>query len=203
MRVLISCESSGTVREAFRKLGHDAWSCDILPADDNSPYHYTGDCINVIKQGWHLIIGHPPCTALAVSGNSTYAYGMPKHQKRLDSIKWTEDLWQLMCANASYVCMENPVGVLSTQSNIKTKPQYIQPYQFGHAESKKTGLWLHNLPKLKDSNNVKNEFDSLPKAQQQRLHYLPPSPDRWKIRSKTYQGIADAMADQWGGLNNG
>ena len=194
MRVLILCESSGTVREAFRSLGHDAWSSDILPADDGSPKHIQGDCVDVLEANelWNLIIMHPPCTALAVSGNATYAKGMPKHHKRLESIEWTTKLWKLATNICNHVCMENPVGVLPFKPT-----QYVQPWMFGHPESKKTGLWLHGLPKLEDTDNVKEVYDSLPRREQMRLHYLPPSADRWKIRSKTFQGLANAMAVQY------
>ncbi len=194
MRVLVACESSGTVREAFRAQGHEAWSCDLLPADDGSEYHLQGDCKDAILwRKWDLIIMHPPCTALAVSGNAWYGKGMPKHAYRLDAIEWTTKLWELATSVCDKVCMENPVGVLP----FKPK-QYVQPWMFGHPESKKTGLWLHNLPKLVDTNNVKEQYDALPRNERMRLHYLPPSKDRWKIRSKTFQGIADAMANQWG-----
>lgn len=193
MKVLIACEYSGKVREAFRALGHDAYSCDLLPADDDSQYHYTGDCWSVIAEGWDLIIMHPPCTALAVSGNAHYGTGMAKNAMRHEAIEWTLSLFEHAKKHADKVAFENPVGVLPIKPT-----QYVQPWQFGHPESKKTGLWLHNLPTLVSTNNVKELFDSLPKNQQQRLHYLPPSKDRWKIRSETFQGIADAMAAQWG-----
>jgi len=204
MMGIVLCETSQTVANAFRKRGHAVYTVDILPSDIDSDYHFIGDCIDVVsRRKWDFIIGHPPCTTLSVSGNSTYAEGMPKHQLRLDGIKWTQDLWFLMKKQLSdhpksFCVLENPVGVLSTQSTIDVKPQYIQPYQFGHPESKKTGLWLYNVPPLKDTKNVKAEFDKLPKKQQQRLHWLPPSEDRWKIRSKTFKGIAKAMAQQWG-----
>jgi hypothetical protein len=196
MRVLIACEYSGTVREAFRRRGHDAWSCDLLQSDDNSPYHIQGDCIPVIKQGWDIIIMHPPCTALAVSGNAHYGTGMAKHNERLNSIQWTIKLFELAKQHAAGgVAMENPVGVLPIKAT-----QYIQPYMFGHTEQKKTGLWLHGLPPLIETNNVYNAMMLLPRKQRERLHFLSPTLDRWKIRSTTYQGIADAMAAQWGEL---
>jgi hypothetical protein len=194
MKVLIACESSGTVREAFRKRGHDAWSNDLLPADDGSEYHIQGCATGAIRsQAWDLIIMHPPCTALAVSGNHVYAKGKEKHSERLRSIEWTTRLFETAKSVCDRVCMENPVGVLPFKPT-----QYVQPWMFGHAESKKTGLWLHGLPALTPTDNVKEKFDSLPVSEQQRLYLLPPSKDRWKIRSKTFQGIADAMADQWG-----
>ena len=185
MKVLVACEYSGKVREAFRAKGHDTWSNDLLPADDISPHHIQGDCIEVIKRGWDLIIMHPPCTALAVSGNRWYGKGMPKHAERIESIEWTIALWELAKQHAPKVAMENPVGVLPI------KPaQYIQPWQFGHGETKKTGLWLHNLPPLEPTDVVD--------GREARIHRLPPSEDRWKIRSETFPGIALAMADQWG-----
>ena len=185
MNVLVACESSGTVREAFRALGHDAFSCDLLPADDDSEYHYQDDCWEAMEYiDWDLIIMHPPCTALCVSGNRHYGYGKHKHQQRLDSIVWTMKLWTHACLSARHVCMENPIGVLPLPG-----AQVIQPWQYGHGETKATCLWLHNLPSLEPTNIVSGRDD--------RIHKLPPSPDRWKIRSKTYQGIADAMAAQW------
>ena len=185
MNVLLGCEFSGKVREAFRKLGHDVTSCDLLPSDDNSPNHIQGDVIDVIKsRRWDLIIIHPPCTALAVSGNRWYGRGMPKHQERIDSIEWTMALWEEAKKYAPMVAMENPVGVLPMKAS-----QYIQPWQFGHGETKKTGLWLHNLPDLVPTDVVE--------GREQRIWKLPPSADRWKIRSETYQGIADALAAQY------
>lgn len=185
MKVLVACEYSGKVREAFRKLGHDAWSCDLLPADDGSEFHIQGDCVPVIMRGWDLIIMHPPCTALCVSGNRWYGRGMPKHQERIDSIAWTTGLFELAKQHAKSVAMENPVGVLPMKAT-----QYIQPWQFGHGETKNTGLWLHNLKPLEPTDIVE--------GRENRIHKMPPSADRWKIRSETYQGIAAAMANQWG-----
>ena len=197
MRVLVACEYSGKVREAFRKLGHSAWSNDLLPSDDNSQFHIQGDCEEVIKLGWDLIVAHPPCTALTVAGNSTYGEGQRKYAERLESAQWTRELWELCKLNAAAVCFENPVGVLPRLGGMP-KPSYVQPYQFGHLEQKKTGLFLHNLPALQETDNVYQAMMLLPKRERERLHYLPPSPDRWKVRSETYQGIADAMAAQWG-----
>jgi hypothetical protein len=193
MRVLIACEYSGKVREAFRRRGHEAYSCDLLESDDNSPHHYRGDCWEVIDLGWDLIVMHPPCTALAVSGNAHYGTNMKRHGERLRAIDWTLSLYAHAKENAPRVAMENPVGVLPIKAS-----QYVQPYQFGHPESKKTGFWLHNLPQLIVTDDVEDLWRTLPKKEAQRIHMLPPSADRWKIRSETYQGIADAMADQWG-----
>lgn len=186
MKVLVACEYSGVVRDAFITRGHDAISCDLLPTDKPGP-HYQGDVLDIIKHGWDLIIAHPPCTALAVSGNRWYGNGMPKSQDRADSISWTMKLWDSIKIYSDRACMENPVGVLLIKPT-----QYIQPWQFGHGETKKTGLWLHNLPKLEPTNIVE--------GREQRIWKLPPSKDRWKIRSTTYQGIAQAMAEQWGKL---
>ena len=199
MNILVAYESSGTVREAFRKAGHNAWSCDLQPADDGSNYHFQGDVEEwisdpVIKR-WDLIIMHPPCTALCVSGNAHYGTGKPKHQQRIDAIEYTLRMFELAKANADRVCMENPVGVLPIKAS-----QYIQPFEHGHAESKKTGLWLHNLPCLRPTRLMYKPacgyWDNQTPSGQNKLG---PSPDRWKVRSKTYSGIAQAIADQWGG----
>tara|TARA_R110000765_G_scaffold400900_1_gene496109 strand:+ start:269 stop:916 length:648 start_codon:yes stop_codon:yes gene_type:complete len=199
LKVLVACEYSGRVRQAFRDLGHDAWSCDLLPADDGSEFHIQGDAMDMLNQPWDLIIAHPPCTALTVAGNSTYGEGQPKYAERLASVEWTVAFWNACKAAAPRVCMENPVGVLRRLGKMH-KPQFVQPYEFGHMEQKKTGLFLHGLFDLIPTGNVYAPMMLLPKNQRERLHYLPPSPDRWKIRSTTYQGIADAMAMQWGGL---
>jgi hypothetical protein len=139
------------------------------------------------QRHWDLIIMHPPCTALCVSGNAHYGTGKPKHRQRLEAIDYTLEMFELAKSVARYVCMENPVGVLPIKAS-----QYVQPWQFGHGECKKTGLWLHNLPRLEPTDIVE--------GREQRIWKLGPSPDRWKIRSKTYQGIADAMAQQWSRL---
>lgn len=197
MRVLIACEYSGRVRDAFIALGHDAISCDLLPTDSPGP-HIQGDCVEAITSDyWDLIIVHPPCTALTVAGNSTYGEGMAKYSERLIAVDWTVKLFELAKKHAESICMENPVGVLPRMGGLKCS-QYIQPYMFGHMEQKKTGLWLHNLPKLVETENVYAQMMLLPKNKRERLHYLPPSADRWKLRSTTYQGIADAIAAQWG-----
>jgi len=202
MNVLIAYESSGTVREAFRNLGHQAWSCDLQPADDGSKFHLTIDAKKAIQmqlagqRHWDFIIMHPPCTALAVSGNAHYGRNMRKYAQRLEAIKYTIEMFDLAKSNAKFVCMENPVGVLPIKAS-----QYIQPYEHGHSDSKKTGLWLHNLPKLEPTNVIikpeRGYWDNQTPSGQNKLG---PSPDRWKIRSKTYQGIADAMAQQWSNL---
>ena len=193
MRVLIACESSGTVRDAFIKGGYNAMSCDLLPTDVPGP-HYQGDVFDVIDAQWDLMIAHPPCTDLAVSGAAWFK------EKRMDgrqaaSISFFMKLI-MWSAYIPMVAVENPVCIMSS---IYRKPdQIIQPHMFGHTETKATCLWLKGLPKLYASNDVKEQTMALPERERMRIHYLPPSPDRWKERSKTFDGIAQAMADQWG-----
>jgi hypothetical protein len=197
LRVLIGCEYSGAVREEFRRLGHDAWSCDLLQSDDGSEFHEVRDVFEMIEsREWDIAILHPPCTALAVSGNAHYGRGMAKEHLRGESIKWTMDLWELATLCCNHVALENPVGVLS--NHIPVKPSYIQPYEFGHPESKRTGLWLHGLPALKPTQVLTKPAcgyweNQTPSGQNK----LSESKDRWKLRSKTYSGVAAAMADQW------
>ena len=194
MKVLVACEYSGIVREAFALKGHDAWSCDLLPTDQPSDKHIQGDVLEIINNDWNLIIAHPPCTHLSVSGAARWAEKVADGRQQA-AIKFVEDIWN---ANCPFIAIENPVGALSSRSKLGKATQYIQPYEFGHAEQKKTGLWLKGLPKLIPTDVI--DVSNLPDNQRQRLHYLPPSKDRWKIRSTTFQGIADAMADQWGNL---
>ena len=194
MKVLVACEYSGIVREAFALKGHNAWSCDLLPTDQPSDKHIQGDVLEIINDKWDLIIAHPPCTHLSVSGASRWAEKVADGRQQA-AIKFVEDIWE---ANCPFIAVENPVGALSTRSKLGKASQYIQPYEFGHAEQKKTGLWLKGLPKLISTDVI--DVSNLPDNKRQRLHYLPPSKDRWKIRSTTFQGIANAMADQWGNL---
>ena len=194
MKVLVACEYSGIVREAFALKGHNAWSCDLLPTDQPSDKHIQGDVLEIINDKWDLIIAHPPCTHLSVSGAARWAEKVADGRQQA-AIKFVEDIWN---ANCPFIAIENPVGALSTRSKLGKASQYIQPYEFGHAEQKKTGLWLKGLPKLIPTDVI--DVSNLPDNQRQRLHYLPPSKDRWKIRSTTFQGIANAMADQWGNL---
>ena len=195
MKVLVACEYSGIVREAFALKGHDAWSCDLLPTDQPSNKHIQGDVLEIINNDWDLIIAHPPCTHLSVSGAARWAEKVADGRQQA-AIKFVEDIWN---ANCPFIAIENPVGALSSRSKLGKATQYIQPYEFGHAEQKKTGLWLKGLPKLIPTDVI--DVSNLPDNQRQRLHYLPPSKDRWKIRSTTFQGIADAMADQWSSIN--
>ena len=195
MRVLIACEFSGTVRDAFIKQGHDAWSCDILPTDNPGP-HYQGDIFDVLGDGWDMMVAHPPCTYLANSG-VTWLKNNP--QRWLDLDAGAAFFRKLLEAPIPLRAIENPIPHKYAVERIGRKyDQLIQPYQFGHLERKATCLWLEGLPPLVHTDDVKAEMLKLPKNQQQRLHYLPPSSDRWKLRSKTYQGFADAMAEQWG-----
>ena len=192
MKVLVACEYSGTVREAFAARGHDAWSCDLLPTDIPSDKHIQGDCLEAIaSQKWDLIIGHPPCTFLTVSNSKNWAK-LQANGKQQAAIDFVLAIWDADCPR---ICIENPVGALSTRSRMGKPTQYVQPYEFGHPEQKKTGLWLKGLPKLVGTKFI--DVSGLPKKDVQRLHYLPPSKDRWKLRSKTYQGIADCMASTW------
>ena len=196
MRVLIGCEESQEVCKAFRQRGHEAYSCDLIDCSGGHPeWHIKDDIFHVVNSQWDLIILHPPCTALAVSGNRWYGKGMVKNSERLTAQKWTLELWERAKKNSMKVVLENPVGVLN---KLLGNPSYVQPWQFGHAESKKTGFWLHGVKPLKETENVFEEFKVLPKNIAQRLHYLPPSEDRAKIRSKTFPGIAKAMSEQWG-----
>lgn len=201
MRVLVACEYSGRVREAFRKRGHDAWSCDLLDSEDGSPHHLQMDVVyilgknNVYTQNpyqWDLIIAHPPCTDLAVSGARHFRAKIAdgRQQRALDFVQ------ALMDAPCKKICIENPISVIS--SKIRKPDQIIQPWMFGHPEKKSTCLWLKGLPKLAPTNDVSEDMKTLPKSVTERIHRMPPGPDRWKERSRTYQGIAKAMAEQWG-----
>lgn len=188
MRVLVACEFSGTVRRAFAKLGHDAWSCDLLPAEDNSPNHHTGDVCQFVweqRLEWDLVIAHPPCTHLAVSGARWFKHKEREQLAALEFVQWFVDCYKEGYFNR--LCIENPVSVIS--SKIRKPDQIIQPWMFGHGETKATCLWLYNLPKLIPTDVVE--------GREQKMWKLPPSEDRWKLRSKTYEGIALAMSTQW------
>ena len=177
MKILVACEYSGTVRDAFIQAGHEAMSCDLLDTDVPGP-HYKGDVINIINDGWDLMIAHPPCTHLAVSGARWFKDKQEEQKLALEFVQ------ALLNANIEKIALENPVSIIS--SRIRKPDQVIQPWMFGHGETKATCLWLKNLPKLVATNIVE--------GREQRIHKLPPTPDRWKIRSKTFEGIAKAMA---------
>ena len=171
------------MRDAFLKQGHNAISCDLLPTEQPGP-HYEGDVLDILDNGWDLMIAHPPCTHLAVSGARWFK---DKQQEQKEALNFVR---VLLDAPIKHIALENPVSVIS--SKIRKPDQIIQPWQFGHGETKKTCLWLKNLPPLQPTNIVE--------GREQRIWKLPPSKDRWKLRSITYQGIADAMAQQWSNL---
>jgi site-specific DNA-cytosine methylase len=181
MKVLVACEYSGRVRDAFISRGHDAMSCDLLPTDAPGP-HYQGDVFDVIDDGWDLMIAFPPCTHLAVSGARWFK---DKQQEQANALLFVRRLLDSLIPK---IALENPISVIS--SHIRKPDQIIQPWQYGHGETKATCLWLKNLPKLTPTNIVD--------GREARVHKMPPSADRWKLRSTTFQGIADAMAAQWG-----
>jgi hypothetical protein len=182
--VLVACEYSGVVRDAFAARGHTAVSCDLLPTDSPRGWHVQGDVLRLLDKGWDLMIAHPPCTHLAVSGARHFAAKRESgvQQEALEFVR------ALLDAPIPRIALENPVSIISSQ--IRKPDQVIQPWQFGHGETKATCLWLKGLPKLRPTNIVE--------GREPRVHHMPPSPTRWKERSRTYTGIADAMADQWG-----
>lgn len=181
MRVLVACEFSGVVRDSFIRLGHDAISCDLLPSDAKGP-HYHGDVRDILHQGWDLMVAHPPCTHLAVSGARWFKYKRYEQEEALDFVR------ELLDAPIPRIALENPVSIIS--SRIRKPDQIIQPWQFGHGEVKATCLWLKGLDKLIPTNIVS--------GREPVVHRMAPGVDRWKKRSVTYSGIADAMANQWG-----
>lgn len=181
MRVLIACEFSGVVRDAFTQRGHVAMSCDLL-ASESPGLHHQGDVRGVLHDGWDLMIAHPPCTHLAVSGARWFRDKQKEQEEALAFVRL------LLAAPIERIALENPVSIIS--SRIRKPDQIIQPWQFGHGETKATCLWLKNLPKLTPTNIVE--------GREARVHKMPPSENRWKERSRTYQGVADAMATQWG-----
>jgi len=191
MRILVACEYSGRVREAFRKLGHDAWSCDLLPSDDNSPFHIQGDVLEQLDKGWDLMVAHPPCTYLASSGLHWNKRIPGREDKTLEALEFIR---VLMEAPIEKIALENPIGRIS--SAVRKPDQIIQPWQFGEDASKSTCLWLKNLPKLEATNIIKKDRYANQTASGQ--NNLAPGINRWKLRSTTYQGIADAIATQWG-----
>lgn len=196
MRVLVACEYSGTVRDAFLRQGHDAMSCDLLPTDKPGP-HYQGSVLDIIRDGWDLMVAHPPCTYMTNSG-VTWLHKDPNRWALLDEA--ARFFCQLLSAPILRIAIENPIMHKHAKERIGgvKQTQVIQPWMFGHTEQKATCLWLKGLPALTPTNNVKQEMLKLPARERQRLHYLPPSVDRWKLRSTTYNGIAEAMAQQWG-----
>jgi len=185
-RILIGCEYSATVRDAFRARGFDAYSCDLLPTEGDPRWHIQGDLLAILGDGWDMAVFHPPCTDLAVSGARHFAAKKAdgRQEAALDFVR------ALMAAPIPYIALENPVSIISSQ--IRKPDQIIQPWQFGHGEVKATCLWLKNLPKLVPTDIVE--------GRDPRVHFMSPGPNRWKERSRTLAGIADAMADQWGAI---
>ena len=184
MRVLVGCEYSGRVRQAFRDRGNDAWSCDLLESEDGSPFHIQGDVIPLLADNWDLAIFHPPCTHLAVSGARHFAEKIAdgRQQEALEFVR------RLLDAPIPKIALENPVSIISTR--IRKPSQIVQPWMFGHGETKATCLWLKGLPKLEPTNIVG--------GREAKVHRMSPGPNRWKERSRTYSGVAEAMAAQWG-----
>lgn len=180
MKVLIACEFSGVVRDAFIRRGHESISCDLLPTEKPGP-HYQGDVMDIIGNGWDLMIAHPPCTHLAVSGARWFS------EKQDEQLAALEFVRLLMAAPIERIAIENPISIIS--SKIRKPDQIIQPWMFGHGETKATCLWLKNLPLLKPTYIVS--------GRENRIARMPPGPDRWKERSRTFPGIAQAMAEQW------
>lgn len=204
-KVLIAYEKSQVIASSMRDKGIEAYSCDLLPCTGGLPeIHIQGDAMKIITSDyWRLVIIHPECIKVCVSGNHVYAKGKKYHYERLNQVRYIQGVWDLTKKHSDMLCMENPVGVLNTLGNFP-KPQYIQPYEFGHCESKKTGLWLHRLPELIPTKRVYgrfvNGFERFDNQTDSGQNRLPPSNNRSSIRSKTYKGIADAMADQYGKL---
>lgn len=183
MRVLVACEYSAAVRDAFRASGHDAVSCDLLETEVPGP-HIQGDVLSVLNDGWDLMVAHPPCTHLAVSGARWFKEKLVEQAEALDFVR------ALLSAPIPRIALENPISIIS--SRIRKPDQIIQPWQYGHGETKATCLWLQNLPKLQPTCIVP--------GREARVHMMPPGPNRWKERSRTFAGIAAAMAEQWGSL---
>jgi len=181
MKILVACEFSGIVRDAFIQKGHDVISCDLLPSEKQGP-HYCGDIFNILYYGYDLLIAHPPCTHLAVSGARWFKDKKKEQEEAIEFVK------RLLSAPIEKIMLENPISIIS--SRIRKPDQIIQPWMFGHGETKATCLWLKNLPKLKPTEIVS--------GREAKVHRMPPGIDRWKNRSRTYEGLAKAMAEQWG-----
>ena len=209
MNVLIGCEFSGIVRDAFLKRGHFAMSCDFLPSESPEGLHYRGNVLDVLnpefllnngKIKWDLIIMHPGCTALCNAGNKHYAEGSPLYYERVAAARWTAILWSKCRHVCKNVVFENPPGVLTSMAGLPL-PQFVQPYEFGHMQQKRTGLYkTASVPDLVQTNNVYREMMRLPVREREAVFYMGPSADRWKDRARTFTGIGDAFAEQWGNL---
>jgi hypothetical protein len=191
MKVLIACEYSGVVRVAFIKRGHDAWSCDLLPTDSSGP-HIQGNVLEILNQGWDLMVAHPPCTHLAVSGARWFKNKQVEQKEALDFVR------ALLNAPINKIALENPISIISTE--VRQPDQIVQPWMFGHEMTKSTCLWLKNLPLLVPTNIVGKGKKHITKSGKSipEWYNLPETKDRWKKRSKTFEGFAKAMAEQWG-----
>jgi hypothetical protein len=198
MKILVACEYSGRVRDAFIAQGHQAISCDLLPTEIEGP-HIQGNVLDVLDQGWDMMIAHPSCTYLTNSGVQ-WLHKDPSRWDKLDEA--CEFFNRLLDAPIEKICIENPIPHKYAIERLHGRKysQLIQPYMFGHTETKATCFWLQGLEKLNPTSNLKAETMALPDGQRQRLHWLSPSPTRWKDRSRTYEGIATAMAEQWGSI---
>lgn len=196
LRILVACEFSGTVSGAFRRSGHDAWSCDLLPTEGDPQWHFHEDMRHAIKRhAWDIIIIHIECTRMAVCGNATWA----GTKERQDAVDNAVAIWELARECSDHVAMENPASVLFPALRQRgADVQYIQPWQYGHPEQKKTGLALWGLPPLQETANVYEEMMLLPRKERERIHFMSPSPTRGYDRSRFFPGIANAMAAQWG-----
>lgn len=183
MRVLVACEFSGIVRDAFAELGHDAWSCDMLPSERPGNHHQC-DVREILDEGWDIMVAHPPCTHLAISGARWFKDKLPEQAAALDFVRL------LLAAPIQHIALENPVSIIS--SRVRQPDQIIQPWQFGHGETKRTCLWLRNLPALVPTDIVD--------GRKPRVHHARPGANRWKERSRTLPGVGAAMAAQWGNL---
>lgn len=199
MKVLVACEYSGVVRDAFIRAGHEAISCDLLDSERPGPHH-KGDVLDILygplgqELGpFDLMVAHPPCTHLAVSGARWFKDKQTEQQDALEFVRL------LLEAPIPHIALENPISIIS--SRIRKPDQIVQPWMFGHPETKATCLWLKGVPKLAPTSDVRTEMEALPAAQRNRVHRMPPGPDRWKERSRTFEGIATAMASQWGQLD--
>lgn len=201
MRILVAMEFSGVVRDAFIDAGHDAISCDFLPSESDRGEHYQGNVLDMLDspRKWDMIIAHPDCTCVCNAGNRHYGEGKEYYYDRLSSAYWIGRFWYKARRVCKKVCFENPPGVLPSMAGLPPA-QYVQPYWFGHLEQKRTGLYLHGLPRLVATDNVYYEMMKLPQREREAVFFMGPSEDRWKDRARTYTGLAEAMAQQWGKL---
>jgi hypothetical protein len=214
-RILVACEYSGIVRDAFKERGWDAWSCDLLDSERHGGQHYVGDVRDMLEQEWDLMVAHPPCTFLSNSGAGHMYIGKSREEKERLGYKIDQERWAnmeegaaffnlLWNADVPHIAVENPImhgwGVERVGGRAS---QFVQPYEFGHLESKKTGFRLKHLPALTPSNNLVEAFKAMPKSETHKVHRMSPGPDRWKERSRTFPGIARAMAAQWGAYVEG